>query len=77
MNQPGLAAPAVAEQIDLLIPDTGDAASDSGNGEGCAKIVGVSFKPIPNVVIKSDYRNLDSKGGDLPDEFNLGIGFVF
>ena len=36
-----------------------------------------TFKPIPNIVIKSDYRNLDSKGGDLPDEFNLGIGFVF
>jgi hypothetical protein len=45
--------------------------------ETMVNTVGVSFKPIPNVVIKSDYRNLDSKGGDLPDEFNLGIGFVF
>ena len=39
--------------------------------------VGLSFKPIPNVVIKADYRNRDSRAGDLPDEFNLGIGFTF
>ncbi len=39
--------------------------------------VGLSFKPIPNVVIKADYRNRDSRAGDLPDEFNLGIGFAF
>jgi len=39
--------------------------------------VGVNYKPIPNVVIKADYRNWDSKGGDLPDDFNLGIGFIF
>ena len=45
--------------------------------ETMVNTIGISFKPIPNVVIKSDYRNLDSKGGDLPDEFNLGIGFVF
>jgi hypothetical protein len=39
--------------------------------------VGLSFMPNPNVVIKSDYRSLDTPGGTLPDEFNLGIGFVF
>ncbi len=39
--------------------------------------VGINYKPIPNVVIKADYRNWDSKGGDLPDDFNLGIGFIF
>ena len=39
--------------------------------------VGVNYKPIPNVVIKADYRNMDSKGGDLPDDFNLGVGFIF
>ena len=38
---------------------------------------GVNYKPIPNVVIKADYRNFDSKGGDLPDDFNLGLGFIF
>ena len=38
---------------------------------------GVSFKPIPNVVIKADYRNRDRRGGELSDEFNLGMGLVF
>ncbi len=38
---------------------------------------GLHYKPISNVVIKADYRNFDSKGGDLPDDFNVGIGFIF
>ena len=39
--------------------------------------VGFSFKPIPNVVIKADYRNRDPQEGKIADEFNLGIGYVF
>jgi hypothetical protein len=39
--------------------------------------VGFSFEPIPNVVIKVDYRNLDPKEGELADEFNLGLGYIF
>ncbi len=39
--------------------------------------IGFNYKPIPNVVIKADYRNMDSKAGDLPDDFNLGVGFIF
>jgi hypothetical protein len=40
--------------------------------------VGFSFKPIPQVVIKADYRSQDAKGGaEAPDEFNIGMGFVF
>jgi hypothetical protein len=39
--------------------------------------VGLDYKPIPNVVIKADYRNWDSEGKKLPDEFNLGVGFMF
>jgi len=39
--------------------------------------VGVQFEPVPNVAIKADYRNRNSKSGELPDEFNLGVGFVF
>jgi hypothetical protein len=38
---------------------------------------GVNYKPIPNVVIKADYRNFDADEGDLADEFNLGLGFIF
>lgn len=39
--------------------------------------VGLQYKPIPNVVLKADYRNFMSKFGDLPDDFNLGVGFIF
>jgi hypothetical protein len=39
--------------------------------------VGVSYKPLPNVVIKADYRNLSSKEGTIADELNLGLGFNF
>ena len=39
--------------------------------------VGLSYKPIPNVVIKLDYRNLDPDRGKIADEFNVGFGFVF
>jgi len=42
-----------------------------------SQTVGFSFKPIPNVVIKADYRNRDSQEGQIADEFNLGIGYVF
>lgn len=39
--------------------------------------VGVSYKPIPQVVFKLDYRNFDSEGDDLTDELRIGGGFVF
>jgi hypothetical protein len=39
---------------------------------------GVSYKPIPNVVIKADYRNFENKHkADAADEVNVGIGFIF
>ncbi|TAL43638.1 MAG: hypothetical protein EPN89_15420 [Methylovulum sp.] len=38
---------------------------------------GLQYKPIPNVVIKADYRNFTAKKGDVPDDFNLGFGFIF
>lgn len=39
--------------------------------------VGLDYKPIPNVVIKLDYRNQDPKSGELPDEVRLGAGFAY
>lgn len=39
--------------------------------------VGVSYKPIPNVVLKADYRNFDRDEGTTADEANFGIGFIF
>jgi hypothetical protein len=39
--------------------------------------VGLSFKPIPNVVLKADYRNVSAEEGSPADEINLGMGLVF
>ncbi len=39
--------------------------------------VGLQYKPIPNVVLKADYRNFVAKQGPLADDFNLGFGFIF
>lgn len=40
--------------------------------------VGLSYKPIPNVVLKMDYRNFDNKGPrNVSDEFAIGLGFAF
>jgi hypothetical protein len=38
---------------------------------------GLQYKPIPNVVLKADYRNFVAKQGPLADDFNLGFGFIF
>jgi hypothetical protein len=39
--------------------------------------VGLTYKPIQNIAIKADYRNIHSSGGGLPHEFNLGLGFIY
>ena len=39
--------------------------------------VGLTYKPISEVVLKLDYRHRDSAGADVPDEVRLGAGFVF
>jgi hypothetical protein len=38
---------------------------------------GISAKPIPNVVLKIDYRNKNPRRGSLGDEVNAGFGLVF
>ena len=40
---------------------------------------GLNFFPHPNVVFKVDYRQFDSKGGELPElnDLNIGVGFAF
>jgi hypothetical protein len=50
---------------------------DDGSRDRWIYQFGLQYKPIPNVVIKADYRNFTSKAGDLPDDFNLGLGFIF
>ncbi len=39
--------------------------------------VGLSYKPIPQVVFKLDYRNQDSQGGQMADEVRIGAGFAY
>ena len=65
------------ESLDLHaeVPD-GFAASSSLEREIYA--FGVSYKPVPNVVIKADYRNFTSEAAvDPADELALGVGVAF
>ena len=39
--------------------------------------VGLSYKPIPSVVLKLDYRELNPDEGRATDELNAGFGFAF
>ena len=39
--------------------------------------LGLQFEPIPNVVLKADYRNRSADRGQIADEVNLGFGFAF
>ncbi len=38
---------------------------------------GLSYKPIDNVAIKFDYQNFNSAAKKLPDQFNLGVAFMY
>lgn len=41
-------------------------------------VAGLSYKPIPNVVLKADYRNFNHRArNDGADEVNVGLGFIF
>jgi hypothetical protein len=39
--------------------------------------VGLSYKPIPQVVFKADYQNYDNRAGTALDRFNLALGWIF
>ena len=39
--------------------------------------VGLQIKPIPNVVFKTDYRNFRAKQGDVSDQVQFHVGYVF
>jgi hypothetical protein len=64
------------EQFDT-IAETPDGFLDNGNLDRQIYQVGLQYKPIPNVVIKADYRNISAETGSVPDDFNLGLGFIF
>lgn len=38
---------------------------------------GLTYKPITNVAVKIDYQNFNSAAKPLPDQFNLGIAFMY
>lgn len=38
---------------------------------------GLTYKPIENVAVKFDYRNFNTAAGKIPDEYNLGIAFMY
>jgi hypothetical protein len=39
--------------------------------------LGLNYKPIPQVVLKADYRNWNPVTGEKADTIDLGLGFVF
>ncbi|NOZ24893.1 MAG: hypothetical protein GXO94_02220 [Nitrospirae bacterium] len=49
----------------------------SGEYDVTTTTVGLTYKPIPQVAIKADYRNVDSESARKADEFNLGIAYAF
>jgi hypothetical protein len=48
-----------------------------GRREVQVHTVGIQFEPIPNVVLKADYRNRSARDDRIADEVNLGIGYAF
>jgi len=40
-------------------------------------VPGIQFKPHPNVVLKLDYRNIDTWAGDGSDEISVGFGVAY
>ncbi|MEQ1560450.1 MAG: hypothetical protein ABL933_16130 [Methyloglobulus sp.] len=64
------------EQFDT-IASAPDGFLDNENMDRHIYQFGLQYKPIPNVVIKADYRNIGAKKGSVPDDFNLGFGFIF
>ncbi|MGH7963769.1 MAG: hypothetical protein ACRERD_18410 [Candidatus Binatia bacterium] len=40
-------------------------------------VIGFSYKPHPNVVLKVDYRNFSLVSGQRPHEVNFGMGLAF
>jgi hypothetical protein len=50
---------------------------DDGSYDRRIYQAGLTYKPIPNVAIKADYRNISAASGQQPHEFNLGLGFIY
>jgi hypothetical protein len=51
--------------------------ADDGSYDRWIYQAGLTYKPIPNISVKADYRNINSKTGTQPHELNLGVGFIY
>ncbi len=63
-------------------PNTGISFDKSTGLDRWIYQAGLSYKPIDNIVIKADYRNIRDRklvpaGVPFGDEFNLGVGFIY
>ena len=54
-----------------------DGFADDGSFDRWVYQAGLTYKPIPNIAIKADYRNVHAARGEQPDELNLGVGFIY
>lgn len=64
--------------------DTQKTVQDAGVGYGRDRtkdvklyVAGLQFKPIPQVVLKVDYRHFDPRSGDPADQIQGLVGYVF
>ena len=45
--------------------------------DGVLKTLGVELKPIPNVVLKTEYQWITNEAGTGRDQFNVNLGYAF
>ncbi len=39
--------------------------------------LGLAYQPIPQLIFKAEYLNVDNEAGTGVDQFNLGLGYIF
>jgi hypothetical protein len=39
--------------------------------------LGLAFKPIEQLILKTDFQNVDNEAGTGVDQFNVVLGYVF
>jgi hypothetical protein len=45
--------------------------------DGIFKTLGIELKPIPNIVVKTDYQWITNEAGTGRNQFNLNLGYAF
>ncbi len=49
----------------------------SGKNDVDVTTVGISYKPISEIVVKADYQIYDDAADSLKNQWNLGLGYIF